>query len=251
MDNHLQKAIDLNNRIKDAVKSGASTTVNSMTDGLLSAGKGLTNVVKSVASSNPFTSVGVGPVSRTPVDIVEHVKERLNRFKKSDTENIQTANILESSINQDVRPSPTPTTAVMWTTDKKIPPNEYQVTPQYHEPLTLDRMRDKTNPIRTDATLYNPDDKGQTSKTSDGKTPKGKILDWGDVAINNRAIPRGTKIFVPELNETFTNNDRMNGGWDIPGYNRIDFAIRRDNPRKTELEERIRTNPELTFYIVE
>lgn len=136
----------------------------------------------------------------------------------------------------------------------KVQPNgsliPQKIKPQYSGRQDISTFTEQ-NPIEFESTFYNPDDKKQTNPTSTGKSPvSGQTLDWGNVARSNRGLPYGTKIYVPELKQTFTINDSKNIGYNTTGYFSFDFAIRKDNPRRAELESTIRNNPKMHFYII-
>jgi 3D (Asp-Asp-Asp) domain-containing protein len=129
-------------------------------------------------------------------------------------------------------------TATMWGSSTKR-----KVTPQYDRNLTLDEMKNDTE---ARATYYNPTDPNQTRKGTDG-TVNGVKIKYGHIASSRRDIPKGTKVYVKELDKTFIVQDRLNGGYsEVKGYNHFDFAVEKGSKE----EKLIAKNPKITFKIV-
>ena len=79
----------------------------------------------------------------------------------------------------------------------------------------LDNTQDKiVRTLNVEATAYTA--YNSYSLTSTGQKPK-----WGTIAVDPRVIPYGTKIYIPEFNQTFIANDT---GGAIKG-NKIDIFM--------------------------
>lgn len=99
------------------------------------------------------------------------------------------------------------------------------------------RLLQKIIPSRT-ITIEIPKPKEQTGefsaynpvKSQTDNTPtimaSGKKIYEGAIASGNRDIPFGTKVYIPELNKTFTVEDRMNERYDQPDKHYFDILMK-------------------------
>ncbi len=106
------------------------------------------------------------------------------------------------------------------------------------------------------ATFYNPIDPKQTKANPDGKGAFNKPVQFGDIAMGNRAYKQGDLIFVKELADVQTPNGagifRVNDKKNIRynnGTDSFDFAIPDTLPNAKELKQRIGNN-QFNFQLI-
>jgi len=76
-------------------------------------------------------------------------------------------------------------------------------------------------PKPVEVTNYTPE-RGQTDARP-REMASGKSVYDGAIATGDRSVPFGTKVYIPELNKTFTVEDRMNKRFDKSNKQRRDF----------------------------
>lgn len=73
-----------------------------------------------------------------------------------------------------------------------------------------------------EVTVYNPNPAQTDSRPRE--MASGKNIYEGAMATGNRQIPFGTQIHFPDMNKTFTVEDRMNKRYDTPDKHYFDIA---------------------------
>lgn len=78
-----------------------------------------------------------------------------------------------------------------------------------------------TLPRPVEVTNYTPE-KGQTDARP-REMASGKEVYEGAIATGDRSVPFGTKVYIPQLDKTYTVEDRMNKRFDKSAQQRRDF----------------------------